>query len=114
MGAGEGSMEGGWRIELMGWLRAVRGDCVVQRFRSQKAGALFALFRSWHNERALDPSGPWSRLTLAIAYSTEVHLFITDLDQSPFNVGTRLTLDDFTLDQTAELNRPCGPPFTAH
>jgi hypothetical protein len=32
---------------------------------------VFALFRSWHNERALDPSGPWSRLALAIAYATE-------------------------------------------
>lgn len=72
---------------------------------------VFALFRSWHNERALDPAGPWSRLTLAIAYATEAHLFITDLDQSPFNVGTRLTLEEFTLEQVAELDRRYGSPL---
>jgi hypothetical protein len=72
---------------------------------------VFGLFRSWHNERALDPSGPWSRLTLAIAYATEAHLFISDLNQSPFNVGTRLTLEDFTLEQFAELNRRYGGPL---
>ena len=72
---------------------------------------VFGLFRSWHNERALDPTGPWPRLTLAIAYATEAHLFITDLNQSPFNVGTRLTLEDFTLEQVPELNRRYGSPL---
>ena len=62
------------------------------------------MFRSWHNRRALDPGGPWSRLTLAIAYATEAHLFITDLNQSPFNVGTRLLLEDFSPAQVADLN----------
>jgi len=65
---------------------------------------VFGLFRSWHNERSLDPSGPWERLTMAIAYATEAHLFITDVNQSPFNVGTRLTVEDFTLSQVADLN----------
>src|SRR5262249_16336412 len=68
--------------------------------------------RSWHNLRALDPEGPWSRLTLALAYATEAHLFISDLNQSPFNVGTRLTLEDFTLEQVAELNRRYGSPLS--
>lgn len=72
---------------------------------------VFSLFRSWHNERAMDPEGCWSRLTLAIAYATEAHLFIADLNQSPFNVGTRLTLEDFTLEQVAELNRRYGSPL---
>src|SRR4029434_1802258 len=66
---------------------------------------VFGLFRSWHNKRALDPQGPWQQLTLAIAYATEAHLFITDLNQSPFNVGTRLALEDFNFEQVAELNR---------
>jgi class 3 adenylate cyclase len=74
---------------------------------------VFALFRSWHNRRALDPAGPWSRLTLAIAYATEAQLFITDLNQSPFNVGTRLTLEDFTPEQVGELNRRYGSPLRA-
>ena len=54
---------------------------------------------------------PWRRLTLAIAYATEAHLFITDLHQSPFNVGTRLELEDFTLEQVADLNRRYGEPL---
>lgn len=72
---------------------------------------VFGLFRSWHNRRALDPSGPWSRLTLAIAYATEAHLFITDLNQSPFNVGTRLTLEDFGPAQVTDLNGRHGLPL---
>lgn len=72
---------------------------------------VFGLFRSWHNRRSLDPGGPWSRLTLAIAYATEAHLFITDLNQSPFNVGTRIALSDFDLAQVAELNRRYGSPL---
>ncbi len=72
---------------------------------------VLAMFRSWHNERALDPSGPWHRLTLAIAYASEAHLFITDANQSPFNVGTRLTLEDFTLEQVADLNARYGRPL---
>jgi DNA-binding SARP family transcriptional activator len=72
---------------------------------------VFGLFRAWHNERSLDPSSPWSQLTLAISYATEAHLFITDLDQSPFNVGTRLALADFTREQVAELNQRYGSPL---
>ena len=72
---------------------------------------VFGLFRSWHNERSLDPTGPWQNLTLAIAYATEAHLFITDMNQSPFNVGTRLTLSDFTQEQVSELNGRYGSPL---
>jgi DNA-binding SARP family transcriptional activator len=86
-------------------------DDVDRLFGLPFAGEVFALFRSWHNERSLDPSGPWSRLTLAMAYATEAHLFITDLNQSPFNVGTRLTLEDFTPAQVADLNRRHGSPL---
>jgi hypothetical protein len=48
---------------------------------------------------------------MAIAYATEAHLFISDLNQSPFNVGTRLVLDDFTPEQVAELNRRYDSPL---
>ena len=71
------------------WMR------LIVLFDKPYSSEVFALFRSWHNERALDPDGPWGRLTLCIAYATEAHLFINDLNQSPFNVGTRLSLDDF-------------------
>ncbi len=83
-------------------------DEVDRLFGCHFSNEVFGLFRSWHNERALDPTGPWSRLTLAIVYATEAHLFITDLNQSPFNVGTRLTLADFTQQQVADLNARYG------
>jgi serine/threonine protein kinase len=72
---------------------------------------VFGLFRSWHNKRALEPDGPWNRLTLVITYATEAHLFITDLNQSPFNVGTRLALEDFTLEQMTQLSALYGSPL---
>lgn len=86
-------------------------DEVDRLFSCDYGSEVFGLFRSWHNKRALDPSGPWSRLTLAIAYATEAHLFIKDLNQSPFNVGTRLSLEDFNLEQIAELNRRYESPL---
>jgi hypothetical protein len=86
-------------------------DEVDRLFAYPYASEIFGLFRSWHNERALDPNGPWSRLTLTIAYATEAHLFITDINQSPFNIGTRLTLEDFWPDQVAELNERYDRPL---
>ncbi|MDT4896703.1 MAG: hypothetical protein QOH25_1780 [Acidobacteriota bacterium] len=80
-------------------------DEVDRLFTCPFGSEVFGLFRSWHNARAAVPDGPWCNLTLAIAYATEASLFISDLNQSPFNVGTRLALDDFTLEQVAELNR---------
>lgn len=86
-------------------------DEVDQLFTCDFGSEVFGLFRSWHNKRALDPAGPWRRLTLAIVYATEAHLFITDMNQSPFNVGTRLQLEDFTAEQAEELNRRYGSPL---
>jgi len=86
-------------------------DEVDRLFSCKFASEVFGLFRSWHNERSLDPLGPWQKLTLVIAYATEAHLFITDINQSPFNVGTRLALQDFTAEQVAELNHRYGSPL---
>jgi hypothetical protein len=86
-------------------------DEVDRLFSCAFASEVFGLFRSWHNERSLDPSGPWQKLTMAIAYATEAHMFITDMNQSPFNVGTRLGLADFTLEQFTELNERYGCPL---
>jgi hypothetical protein len=57
-------------------------DEVDRLFSCEFGSEVFGLFRSWHNRRSLDPAGPWSRLTLALAYATEAYLFITDLNQS--------------------------------
>jgi DNA-binding SARP family transcriptional activator len=71
----------------------------------------FGLLRSWHNRRAMEPKGPWNKLTLAITYATEVHALIKDINQSPFNVGIILELLDFDLKQVAELNQRYGQPL---
>jgi DNA-binding winged helix-turn-helix (wHTH) protein len=86
-------------------------DEVDKLFGRPYANDVFALFRSWHNLRALKPEGSWQQCTVALCYATEAHLFISDLNQSPFNVGTRLLLEDFTCEQVAELNRRYGSPL---
>jgi AAA domain-containing protein/TIR domain-containing protein/adenylate/guanylate cyclase family protein len=86
-------------------------DEVDRLFTCSFGSEVFGLFRSWHNERSLDPSGPWQNLTLAIAYATEAHMFITDMNQSPFNVGTRLVMADFTPLQVEEINKRYGSPL---
>ncbi len=86
-------------------------DEVDRLFTCPFGSEVFGLFRSWHNERAFDPEGPWARFTMVIAYATEAHLFITDINQSPFNVGTRLALADFTFDQVQDLNARHGAPL---
>jgi hypothetical protein len=83
-------------------------DEIDRLFGCPYGSEVFGLFRSWYNARALDPTGPWSQLTMAIAYATEAHIFISDVNQSPFNVGTRVALADFTLDQVADLNQRYG------
>ncbi|MBC8353421.1 MAG: AAA-like domain-containing protein [Planctomycetes bacterium] len=88
-------------------------DEIDRLFTCDFSSEVFGLFRSWHNERALDPAGPWSQLTLAIAYATEAHLFITDINQSPFNVGTRISLNDLSFSQVSDLNRRYHSPLAS-
>jgi len=86
-------------------------DEIDRLFSCPYGSEVFGLFRSWHNERALDPSGPWAGLTLLIGYATEAHLFISDMNQSPFNVGVRLEMNDFSRDDLVELNRRHREPL---
>jgi serine/threonine protein kinase len=81
-------------------------------FSAPFASDFFGLVRSWHNSRATEPHGPWNKLTVVISYATEAHLFIQDLNQSPFNVGRQLQLQGFNREQIEELNRRYGAPLT--
>ena len=47
---------------------------------------VFGLFRSWHNRHATEPSGPLTRLAVAISYSTEPKTFS---DQKPIPVSVQ-------------------------
>ena len=69
----------------------------------------FATVRGWHNLRARKEC--WNHLNLVIAHSTEPHLWIQDPNQSPFNVGFHIRLDDFDLSHVSELNAKHGHPL---
>jgi hypothetical protein len=69
----------------------------------------FSLIRAWHNDRAINER--WARLHLVIAHSTEPFLWIQDINQSPFNVGFPIRLEDFDETQIAELNDKHGRPL---
>jgi len=86
-------------------------DEVDRLFTSEFASEVFGLFRSWHNDRMLNPDGPWTRLSMVIVYATEAYLFIKDINQSPFNVGTKIELRDFGIEEVSELNRRYGAPL---
>jgi DNA-binding SARP family transcriptional activator len=97
------------KVLVPGLPRLVWGlDEVDSLFGSSFGSEVFALLRSWFNARALHPNGAWQRMTLVIAYATEAHLCIRDLNQSPFNVGTRLSLTDFSRDQVYAIARLHG------
>jgi len=71
----------------------------------------FGLLRGWHNRRATHTARNWNRFNLLIAHSTEPSLFIRDLSQSPFNVGTPLRLGDFERNEILWLNQRHACPL---
>ncbi|MCB0109079.1 MAG: AAA-like domain-containing protein [Caldilineaceae bacterium] len=72
----------------------------------------FGLLRYWHNSRALNEL--WEQLDLVLVISTEPHLLIKDVTQSPFNVGQKIRLDDFDSGQVQELNAHYRSPLAAN
>lgn len=84
-------------------------DEVERVFDAPFRADFFGMLRSWHNSRAIMPD--WRRVDMALVTSTEPYQFINDLNQSPFNVGTVLDLDDFTDVQLADINDRHKLPF---
>jgi len=78
-------------------------DEVDRLFKYPYAGEFFGLLRAWHNDRRVKFDTPLERLTMVIAYATEPYLFIQDANQSPFNVGISLRMQDFDIDQVGQL-----------
>lgn len=72
---------------------------------------VFGQIRAWHNDRQYNSDGLWHRTSVVIAYSIEASLFITNADQSPFNVAESVELSNLTLDQASELNGLYGIPL---
>ena len=65
-------------------------DEVERMFASPSRSDFFSMLRSWHNRRA--QGGDWIHLNMALVTSTEPYQLISDLNQSPFNVGTVVEL----------------------
>ena len=58
------------------------------------------LLRSWHEKGKTDRC--WSRLKLILAHSTEVYIPL-DINQSPFNAGVPILLEEFDRQQVKTL-----------
>jgi hypothetical protein len=84
-------------------------DEVETVFDTEFRSDFFGMLRSWHNSRATTPI--WKQLDLALVTSTEPYQLIDNLNQSPFNVGQVIDLEDFTPAQVSDLNRRHGSPF---
>jgi hypothetical protein len=86
-------------------------DEVDMLLKTGAGAAFFSTLRSWHNRRETDYNGIWKRLRFAIAHASDPAVWIPSTDQSPFNVGLNLVLEEFTPPQVAELNRRLGSPL---
>lgn len=69
----------------------------------------FSLLRSWYNEGAA--GDPWKKLSVVMAISTYPSLFISNIHESPFNVGVTIELRDFSEAQVRDLNKRHGEPL---
>lgn len=86
-------------------------DEVDKVFDADFRNDFFGMLRSWHNSRATTPI--WKQLDLTLVTSTEPYQLIDDLNQSPFNVGLVIELQDFTPKQVIDLNCRHGSPFNS-
>ncbi len=85
-------------------------DEVEKIFETKYYSDFFGMLRSWHNNRSYKKE--WKNLDLALITSTEPYLFIADLNQSPFNVGLVLELQDFLPEQVSDLNKRYNHPLS--
>jgi hypothetical protein len=83
----------------------------VYEAESQFRSDFFGLLRAWNSRAQWDEV--WGKLTVAMVISTEPYLLIDDVYQSPFNVGTRIELEDFDESQVRELNVHHGSPLSS-
>ena len=67
----------------------------------------FSMLRAWHNRRE-EMDSRLKRLDIALVIATDPFLLIDDPNQSPFSVGTLLTLEGFNEKQLADLNALYG------
>jgi hypothetical protein len=71
----------------------------------------FGMLRSWHDQRALVDNN-LQQLDIVLSASTEPKLWIPDPLRSPFTVGMRIDLDDFSFQDVQELNQKYNSPLS--
>ena len=69
-------------------------DCV---FSSPIKNSFFGSVRAFFSRGAIDPS--WGKVRWLLATSSEPIFFIDDIHQSPFNIGSRVNLNNFSAAQ---------------
>lgn len=69
----------------------------------QISAEFFGMLRAWHEDSKIKPE--WAKFKMIITYATEAQYAITNLNQSPFNVGMQVNLLDFSEAEVAELAR---------
>ncbi|SFE51270.1 AAA-like domain-containing protein [Thermoflexibacter ruber] len=67
----------------------------------QVSTEFFGMLRAWHEDSKIKPE--WAKFKMIITYATEAQYAITNLNQSPFNVGMQVNLLDFSETEVAEL-----------
>ncbi len=75
------------------------------------ASDLFGVFRRWSELGGR--GGPWDRLRIILALSTEPALLETSIHSSPFNLTEPIRLGDFTVEQVREMAARHGLDWTA-
>lgn len=98
-------------LKEVGGPLVVAMDEVDRTFDTPFRSDFFGMLRSWHNNRQTSPL--WQQLDLVLVTSTEPYQLIEDLNQSPFNVGEVIELEDFSFEQVTELNHRHQSPFTS-
>lgn len=78
-------------------------DAVDRLFSQPYRHDFFGLLRSWHNRRAVTLEPQWERMSILLAYAGDTQAVLLDVNQSPFNVGRRIELEPFRLDQIRHL-----------
>lgn len=71
----------------------------------QVAKDFLPLLRSWYEEAKRLPA--WQKLRLVVIHSTEIYVPL-ELNQSPFNVGLPIQLEDFNLAEVQKLAQRYG------
>ena len=87
-------------------------DEVERVFETTFQSDFFSMLRSWHNLRAR--KAVWRKLDMVLVTSTEPYQLIQNLNQSPFNVGEIIDLNDFTKEEVEGLNRQHSNTFSTN